>query len=434
MPAQVGRADRHVVLRLQRPVGRWSVRRLAAAIARARREPPEVVVVDLSDMGDLDERVAFRMAVAWDAPEDVVLVSPEVDRTRAILHEARPDLEVPPVFPTVDAALTALDREDDPSGPKGFRHEAFAHRGGAEYVEGVAQFLADGLDADEVVIAALPRERFEPIRHRLGRDARRVHLIGPSSTRNPAMAIPWYHELIAARLGSGQPLRVVAEPTWEGARPVELLERQHQELLVDRAFGDADGVWLLCAYDLDALPRQVLQHGCRSHPYLRSGGRRRRNDRALASQGTILQAPLPPPGTTPEVLAFGPSTVHDVARTVARRGAEAGLWADELRGLALAAMEVADESALVGGGRAVLRVWNEDGDTLVCEISDDGRVLDPLTGLVPPEEHGAQRRGPWAATQRCDLVQVRSDEHGTVVRLHQRGTRLRAGPDGWLES
>ena len=95
-------------------------------------------------------------------------------------------------------------------------------------------------------------------------------------------------------------------------------------------------------------------------------------------------------------------------------------------------MEVADERP---GGRPSRkpRVWSEDGDTLVCEILTTAGA-DPLTGLVPPEEHGAQRRGPWAATQRCDLVQVRSDEHGTVVRLHQRGTRLRAGPDGWLES
>ena len=189
MPAQVGRADRHVVLRLQRPVGRWSVRRLAAAIARARREPPEVVVVDLSEWATSTSAVPHGRRMG--RTEDVVLVSPEVDRTWAILHEARPDLEVPPVFPTVDAALTALDRRTTRPGRRGSGTRrpptvaARSTRGGGA--------VRGRLDADEVVIAALPAKRFaDPPPAWAGRPP--GALIGPSSTRNPAMAIPCSHE------------------------------------------------------------------------------------------------------------------------------------------------------------------------------------------------------------------------------------------------
>ncbi len=438
MSLQVDRTDRSLVLRTGARIGPWSARRLGAAILRARRErPSQPAVLDLSAMGDLDERDAFRISSAWQSADDVVLVSGEPDRTRAVLHEARPDRPTPRVFPDVAAALVALAESDDPTGPRGFRHEAFAHRGSHEFAEGVAAFIRDGLQAGESVVATLPRDRFEWVRARVGRLAERVHLVEPASLgHSPAMVVPALHDLITDLTADGASLRVVSEPTWQGARTEDLAERQRHELLLNRAFEDVDGVWLLCAYDLDLLPKRLVQHGCRSHPYVLHDGRRTRNEHHVeddAEYRELLRDPLERPDTEPDVLHFDGATVHEVGRAVARRGAAAGLWADELRDLALAAAEVAAEGAAQGGGQGALRVWTEHGDTLVCEVADRGQVVDPLTGLVPPED-ARTRHGPWTASRLCDLVQVRSDEQGTVVRLHKRGTRLRPGRDGWVES
>jgi anti-sigma regulatory factor (Ser/Thr protein kinase) len=87
--------------------------------------------------------------------------------------------------------------------------------------------------------------------------------------------------------------------------------------------------------------------------------------------------------------------------------------------LTLAVDEIAANSLLHGGGRGVLRVWAEP-DTLVCEVSDEGVIRNPLVGRVRPALDRLGGRGFWLANQLCDLVQVRSGPAGTVVRLHVR--------------
>jgi hypothetical protein len=65
----------------------------------------------------------------------------------------------------------------------------------------------------------------------------------------------------------------------------------------------------------------------------------------------------------------------------------------------------------------VLRLWRE-GDVLIAEVRDRGRLDEPLVGRerpTPDQEHG---RGLWVANQLCELVQVRTLATGTVVRLH----------------
>jgi hypothetical protein len=44
----------------------------------------------------------------------------------------------------------------------------------------------------------------------------------------------------------------------------------------------------------------------------------------------------------------------------------------------------------------------------------------PLAGRIRPEIDQASGHGLWLVNQLCDLVQVRTSEHGTVVRAHTR--------------
>jgi anti-sigma regulatory factor (Ser/Thr protein kinase) len=85
----------------------------------------------------------------------------------------------------------------------------------------------------------------------------------------------------------------------------------------------------------------------------------------------------------------------------------------------LAANEIATNSVRYGGGRGVLRIWDED-DALVCEIRDAGLIDLPLAGRERPQPGQTSGFGLWLANHLCDLVQVRSDPAGTVVRLHMR--------------
>ena len=70
------------------------------------------------------------------------------------------------------------------------------------------------------------------------------------------------------------------------------------------------------------------------------------------------------------------------------------------------------------GGRGRVRIWSETAQ-VICEVADSGPGFsDPFTGHTPPAARDAPGWGLWNSRQLCDLVQLRSGDDGTVVRLH----------------
>jgi anti-sigma regulatory factor (Ser/Thr protein kinase) len=114
---------------------------------------------------------------------------------------------------------------------------------------------------------------------------------------------------------------------------------------------------------------------------------------------------------------FGSDDLAAIRADVKASASSVGLTQERSDDLALAVHEVALNSAVYGRGESELRIWQED-HALVCEVRGGGHIADPMIGrrLSPwGEPHG---RGLWMANQLCDLVQVRSGEAGTTVRIH----------------
>jgi anti-sigma regulatory factor (Ser/Thr protein kinase) len=110
----------------------------------------------------------------------------------------------------------------------------------------------------------------------------------------------------------------------------------------------------------------------------------------------------------------------DELRTVrahaADRARAAGLSPDRAADLVLAVSEVAANTLGHTSGSGLLRTWMTR-DEIICEISDSGHVTDPLAGRQrPPGGTGGQ--GLWVVNQVCDLVELRSGQDGTTVRMH----------------
>jgi anti-sigma regulatory factor (Ser/Thr protein kinase) len=61
-------------------------------------------------------------------------------------------------------------------------------------------------------------------------------------------------------------------------------------------------------------------------------------------------------------------------------------------------------------------MWLDKGAAVV-QFTDSGTVLDPLTGRLTPSLDSEGGRGLYLVNQLCDLVQVRSSERGTTVRV-----------------
>ena len=77
-----------------------------------------------------------------------------------------------------------------------------------------------------------------------------------------------------------------------------------------------------------------------------------------------------------------------------------------------------------GGGTGLLRTWN-GGVGVTCEIRDAGVITEPLAGRLRPRDAAGGGNGMWLANQLCDLVQVRSSQAGTIVRLLVRAPAAR---------
>jgi anti-sigma regulatory factor (Ser/Thr protein kinase) len=125
---------------------------------------------------------------------------------------------------------------------------------------------------------------------------------------------------------------------------------------------------------------------------------------------------LPAPGDAVLRGGYGPGDVAATRRTVAQWARSCGLPEDRVEALELAASELASNSIRHGGGAGTVAMWLEDS-AAVLEFSDAGTLTDPLTGRRPPALDQQSGRGLYLVNQLCDLVQLRSSDSGTTVRV-----------------
>jgi anti-sigma regulatory factor (Ser/Thr protein kinase) len=237
---------------------------------------------------------------------------------------------------------------------------------------------------------------------------------------NPARIIPAWREFVDAHAAPGRPLRGIGEPIYPERTATELVECHRHEALLNLAFADTPSFWLVCPYDTDALPADVVETARRTHPSVMAGGTA--HDSPVFAGADAIAAPfadpLPAPPATARAMDVSLDALGAVRRFVAAH-ADAILSRDRAEDLLLAVNELATNTVRHGGGRGVLRIWRESG-ALVCEVSDAGRIEQPLAGRQRPRPGQIGGYGLWLANQLCDLVQMRAFATGGVVRLHMR--------------
>jgi anti-sigma regulatory factor (Ser/Thr protein kinase) len=310
---------------------------------------------------------------------------------------------------------------DHPQHRERFSHEALFYAGAEDFVAQIAAFIREGLAYDEPSLVMVRADKIELLRAELGPDAERVLFTDMGEAgRNPGRIISAWSDFAAEHLAQGRTLRGVGEPIWAARSPEELAECQHHESLINLAFGQADGFRLVCPYDVEALPPDVIEEARRSHPLILEGGqlvecRRYRGDEAIGA----ARDSLPPPRVASEDMGFRQTNLGAVRGFVSGRASDAGLSPERVGDLVLAVNEAATNSVRHAGGKGIVRIWHSD-EAIVCEVRDRGRIDEPLAGRLRPTSQRAGGHGLWMANQLCDLVQLRTRRSGTVVRLHMR--------------
>lgn len=297
----------------------------------------------------------------------------------------------------------------------GFQHQALIYDGSADFLAGVLPFVAAALEAEEPVLVATGADRNELLAAELGPDAEGVRFVDMRAVgRNPASIIPFWQEFLDEC--GDRPVRGVGEPVWAERSEAALRECKRHEALLNLAFADGTPWSLLCPYDARTLPEEVLgEVGC-THSQVGCGGEMQEHP-DFDPHPDVLGGELPPPRVEVQSLGFGLSELTEVRIRVASVAERAGLGPGAVADLVTATSELAANSVMHGGGSGVLRLWSED-DSLLAEVEDRGRIEEPLVGRLRPDLRQEGGRGLWLANQLCDLVQIRSNPSGTVVRLH----------------
>lgn len=300
-----------------------------------------------------------------------------------------------------------------------YRHEAMLWRGQDDFLDGCIPFIRDGIDGGEPVMVATTSARISLLSDALGAGAAEVRFVDMERLgANPARIIPAWSEFV--RAAGGQPARGIGEPIWAGRSEVEIAECQLHESLLNLALSAETPLWLRCPYDVDGLPVSVIEEAERSHPIVTAGGAPATRTQAYAGTKqahVAFAAALPVPSEVELLTSFGATDLRRVRAEVGAAAYRHGIAADRAADLALAIHELAANSVRHAGGAGVLRIWREPG-ALVCEVADEGQVLNPLTGRQCVSCEGASGRGLWMVNHLCDLVQLRSSDSGTSVRVY----------------
>lgn len=294
-------------------------------------------------------------------------------------------------------------------------HAALFYRSQSEYASQITAFVEAGLDAGEPAFVAVPGDRAIAIRASLDGVAREVVFADMAELgRNPARIIPEVRSFTDKH--PGRRIRYVGEPIWPGRSTGEIREATRHEALVNLAFAQVEAT-ILCPYDVPGLAPSVLADARRTHQEPAAAGATARTWRDNLPPECDL--PLSPPPAEAEILPYE-ADLAPLRRLVERHARRAGLGADRTIDLVLAANEIAANTISHTAAGGVIHMWHTGAEVL-CQVHDSGRITDPMAGRV---RHGPDGRGHglWLVNQVCDLVELRSGDAGTTVRLHMHRT------------
>lgn len=301
-----------------------------------------------------------------------------------------------------------------------FRHQVAFYEGEDAYLDTAVPFLREGLEAGEATLVAVGPERADLLRGELGVEAEQVRFENIEEFgRNPARIMPTWREFVDAQQ-PGTNFRGIGEPVWPGRDAAEIDECERHEALLNLAFDEGPAWTLLCPYDSGALPDEALAAALHTHPQVLgeswAGGSADADPDCADGWPDPFAGEVPdPPAYAPE-FAYDVDALHELRSFAARAAAQAGLSDERAEDLIVAASEIAANSVVHGGGSGRASAWSEQG-ALLFETRDAGHIEEPLAGRVRPAPTQAKGRGLWMANQLCDLVQIRSSESGTAVRL-----------------
>jgi anti-sigma regulatory factor (Ser/Thr protein kinase) len=298
------------------------------------------------------------------------------------------------------------------SDPATLRHSAFIYEAEDEYVARSVAFLRDGLDAGEGAIVAHTRDWLAIMRDALGPDAARVSFVDVGSTyTRPARAVAAYYGTFLQQLRTAPSVRGVAEFQFS-PEPGDWDEWMGYEAITNLAYAHLP-VWVVCTYNANGLPDDVVDGVRSTHAELLADGWRASEH--YEDPREVVRRVTPEPEPLPDLRScWAGEDLEAFREQLARELAAEKVPHARTLDMLVAGTEIATNALRHGGGIAEVRVGRAHG-RFVCEVIDRGGGFDdPVAGyLVPREGTGT---GLWVARQLTWRLEAFHAPGGFTVR------------------
>lgn len=306
-----------------------------------------------------------------------------------------------------------------------FRHVALFYRSPQEYLDCLVPFVADGVAAGLPLLVAVPEFNLSLLHQALPTDAVECVTVADMTEvgRNPSHILGGVLGTFAAH-NPARPVRMVAEPVWNGRSKREYPACVQHEALVNHAFTGRD-ITLLCPYNATHLDSDVLVDAEITHPHLGPAGRLERTSAGFDPDAAWARYNEPLP-SSPTAASY---TLHRLADLAGARHFSAkyahwfGFGIADIADLQLIVNELASNSLQHGRGPCTLLLWEEDNQ-LVCQVRDAGHLTDRLAGRRPIINDYGHGCGLFVVNATADLVRIHTAATGTTVQAHLRMRKL----------
>jgi len=237
----------------------------AEALERAQELRPDVALVDI-DLGEESGFDLARQIAEGSAPLPVILISTRSEEDLAELIEASPALGY------VSKAHLSAHAVADLLGGGKCVHEALVYSTVEEFLAATVPFIREGLESEEPLLVVTKEANLSALREALDTDPRRVEFVDSAAWyRSPEQTIEAYDRYVRTRLEEGaERVRIIGEPVWPRTSARAVAEWKRYESALNVAWASTPS-WVVCPYDANELPDDIVSDAKRTHPVLRTG-------------------------------------------------------------------------------------------------------------------------------------------------------------------
>ncbi|MBA3363332.1 MAG: sensor histidine kinase [Actinobacteria bacterium] len=235
----------------------------------------------------------------------------------------------------------------------GLEHDALIYGSDEELMTALVPWLREGLENEDGTVVATTSPHITQLRDALGTDERSISFLSADEMYvHPVQTIAAWQRVLAEAVDTGITFtRIVGEVRFGATEDLQTSWTRYESAL--NAIFESSPAWIVCPYDVRALPPAVIDQAWRTHPTVWDSTRRA-SDRYEIPARLLREIVEPGRAVTgpPSLELEIEESLGDLRQAVRALGMEAALPHARVEELVLAVSELAGNTVRHAGGAA----------------------------------------------------------------------------------